>query len=77
MRIRFECWPVSFVGMGQKTKFKKINRTHNDMGAQFYGASPFITEEMFEDIKSEVTIDELSTQEIGMTTKKRIMKWNK
>jgi len=44
------------------------------MGAQFYGAYSFIIEEMFEDIKSKVPIDELSTQERGITTKKRIKK---
>ena len=62
---------------GKKTKFKERNRALNNMGAQFYDAYPFITEEMFEDIKSKIPIDELSTQERGIMTKKRIMKRSK
>ena len=44
------------------------------MGAQFYGAYSFFIEEMFEDIKSKVPIDELSTQERAITRKKRTKK---
>jgi hypothetical protein len=42
------------------------------MGAQFNDAYSFIIEEMFEDIKSKLPIDETSTQERGIMTKKRI-----
>jgi hypothetical protein len=47
---------------GSKERCLKRNQTLNYMGAQLYGAYSFITEGMLEDIKSQVPIDELSTQ---------------
>jgi len=47
------------------------------MGRQFFGAFCFIIEGMFEDGKSQVPIDELSSQERGKMTEKRIKKWGK
>jgi hypothetical protein len=69
-----DCWSVPFIGRGQGEKFKKEIRLftiwgHN-MEAQQYGACSSIIEGMLEDIKSQVPIDELSTQGKGIMTKK-------